>query len=151
MNPVRTLTGAIPIGVGLQLLSTWQAVYELTDGRIGERLGPITMLLLRTRGRKTGQRRTAALLYLRDGARYVVIGSKGGSDTAPAWLLNLEANPRVEVQVGRRRFRALARIARGSQRTRLWKAAVRVWPSYADYQARTDRQIPVVLLEPTSA
>ena len=151
MNPVRTATRAIPIGLGLRLLSTWQAVYELTDGRIGERLGPITMLLLRTRGRRTGQRRTAALLYLRDGDRYVVIGSKGGSDIPPAWLLNLEANPGVEVQVGRRRFRAHARIARGSQRTRLWNAAVRIWPSYADYQARTERQIPVVLLEPVSA
>jgi deazaflavin-dependent oxidoreductase (nitroreductase family) len=145
---VRGATKLFPIGLGVALLKPWQAIYEATDGRIGERFGWIPVLLLRTKGRKTGQLRTVALLYLKDGDRYAVIGSKGGSDSPPAWLLNLQADPNVEVQVGRRRFPARATVAPRTERARLWKEAVRVWPSYADYQSRTRREIPVVLLEP---
>src|SRR4030081_3080038 len=106
--------------LGLRLLGLHQLVYERSGGIIGHRLGDIRMLLLRTRGRKSGEQRTAALLYLEDGNRYIVVGSKGGSDTPPAWLLNLESDPEVEVQVGTRRFAAKARRATAAERRCLW-------------------------------
>ena len=106
------------------------------------------MLLLRTTGRKSGERRTAALTYLADGDGYVVVGSKGGSDTPPAWLLNVEANPEVEVQVGTRRFAARARTATAAERQVLWPRVTRMWPDYQRYQSQTSRTIPLVILTP---
>lgn len=135
--------------LGLRLLAAHQFIYELSGGRIGERLGGTPMLLLRTTGRKTRQPRTAALLYHRDGDSYVVVGSKGGSDTPPAWLLNLRATPDVGVQIGTRRFLAKARVASATERRRLWPEMTRLWPQYDRYQSQTDRQIPLVILEPT--
>jgi deazaflavin-dependent oxidoreductase (nitroreductase family) len=134
--------------VGLRLLAAHQFVYELSGGRIGEQLGRVHMLLLHTTGRKTGQPRTAALLYHRDRDDYVVVGSKGGSDTPPAWLLNLEASPDVGVQVGTRRFRANARVASAEERRRLWPEVIRLWPQYARYQLQTRRRIPLVIIKP---
>jgi deazaflavin-dependent oxidoreductase (nitroreductase family) len=110
-------------------------------------MGGVETLLLRTTGRRSGRQRTAALLYRRDGDRLVVVGSKGGSDTAPAWLLNLQSSPDVEVQVGTTRFRARARIATPAERRRLWPAMTNVWPAYERYQAQTSRTIPLVILE----
>lgn len=137
--------------VGLRLLAVHQFVYELSGGRIGHRVGRTPMLLLRTTGRKTGRSRTAALLYHRDRDRYVVVGSKGGSDSPPAWLLNLQTRPDVEVQVGTRRFRANARIASVAERRRLWPEMTRLWPQYDRYQSLTRRVIPLVILEPAHA
>jgi deazaflavin-dependent oxidoreductase (nitroreductase family) len=134
--------------IGLRLLAVHQFVYELSGGRLGERIGRAPMLLLRTTGRKTGRQRTVALLYHPDGDRYVVVGSKGGSDSPPAWLLNLEANPDVRVQVGTRRFRAMARLASAAERRRLWPKLTRLWPNYDRYQAQTSRRIPLVILTP---
>lgn len=134
--------------VGLRLLGVHQWLYEKSGGLFGHRLGPVKMLLLRTRGRKSGATRTAALLYERDGDDYVVVGSKGGSDQPPAWLLNLEAHPEVEVQIGTRRFRARASVAGKRARDRLWPVMVRRWPQYARYQERTSREIPLILLRP---
>jgi deazaflavin-dependent oxidoreductase (nitroreductase family) len=134
--------------LGLRLLGLHQLVYERSGGLIGHRLGQIKMLLLRTTGRKSGEQRTAALLYLDDGDRYVVVGSKGGSDSAPAWLLNLKANPEVEVQVGTRRFGARARTATAAEHRRLWPKMTRLWPDYERYQSQTRRRIPLVVLEP---
>jgi deazaflavin-dependent oxidoreductase (nitroreductase family) len=136
--------------VGLRLLAAHQLVYELSGGRIGERVGRSPMLLLRTIGRKTGRPRTAALLYHRDRDHYVVVGSKGGSDAPPAWLLNLQAHPDVEVQVGTKRFRAKARIASAAVRRRLWPEVTRLWPQYDRYQSQTRRSIPLVILAPTN-
>jgi len=135
--------------VGLRLLNLHQFVYERTGGLIGHRLGRIRTLLLRTRGRKSGERRTAALLYLMDRDRYVVVGSKGGSDVPPAWLRNLEADPAVEVQVGTRRFPAQARVATDAERKRLWPVVIQEWPDYARYQSQTERVIPLVILKPS--
>lgn len=135
--------------VGLRALALHQFIYERSGGRIGERIGRVSMLLLRTTGRKTGQQRTAALLYHRDGDDHVVVGSKGGSDTPPAWLLNLQASPEVEVQVGTRRFNARARIATDAERRRLWPEVTRIWPQYDRYQSQTARTIPLVILERT--
>jgi deazaflavin-dependent oxidoreductase (nitroreductase family) len=141
------MTG-IDRALGLRFLGLHQLIYELSGGRIGARLGRVPMLLLRTTGRKTGQPRTAALLYHRDGDNYVVVGSKGGSDAAPAWLLNLEAGPLVEVQVGTRRFPAKARVASRAERRRLWPELTRLWPQYDRYQSQTKRVIPLVILAP---
>ena len=106
----------------------------------------ISILMLRTTGRKTGRQRTVALLYHRDESGYVVVGSKGGSDTPPAWLLNLEAAPQVEVQIGTKRFAANARLASDSERRRIWPEMTRIWPQYDRYQAQTRRVIPLVIL-----
>lgn len=136
------------IGLGLRMLSVVQFLYERSDGRIGGRMGGMRILLLRTRGRKTGALRTVALTYVEAGRGVAVIGSKGGSDSPPAWLLNVVDDPSPEVQVGRRRWRVRARIAEGAEHDRLWQAAVRVWPGYDAYQRRTERRIPVVVLDP---
>ncbi len=134
--------------LGLRLLGLHQAVYEGTGGRLGSRWGPLKLLLLHTRGRRSGRPRTASLLYERTGDGYVVVGSKGGSDSPPAWLLNLEAEPECEVQVGTRRIPARARFAEGRERARLWRLMTRSWPDYDRYQEQTQRQIPIVVLEP---
>jgi deazaflavin-dependent oxidoreductase (nitroreductase family) len=136
--------------LGLRLLGLHQLVYDRSGGLIGHRLGHLTMLLLRTTGRKSGEQRTAALLYLDDGDRYVVVGSKGGSDAPPAWLLNLAANPEVEVQVGTRRLTAKARRATPAEHRRLWPKMTRLWPDYDRYQSQTRRVIPLVILTPVS-
>jgi len=137
--------------VGLRVLALHQFIYENSGGRIGKRIGRSPMLLLRTTGRKTGQPRTAALLYHRDGRNYVVVGSKGGSDVEPAWLRNLEATPDVGVQVGTKRFPAKARIASADERERLWPEMTRLWPQYNRYQSQTQRLIPLVILAPASS
>ncbi len=130
------------------LLTVHQWLYEYSDGRIGATLGGRPMLLLRTVGRRTGQPRTAALLYVRDGDAYVVIASKGGSPRHPGWFHNLIAKPDVEIQVGRERIAVRARVAEGKERSRLWARADEVnRGQYAEYQSRTNRVIPVVVLE----
>ncbi len=134
--------------LGLRALALHQFVYEISGGRIGKRIGKAPMLLLRTTGRKTGLPRTAALLYHRDGGSYVVVGSKGGSDVPPAWLVNLEAAPEVVVQVGTKRYPARARVASAEERQRLWPEMTRLWPQYDHYQSQTRRSIPLVILEP---
>ena len=133
----------LEIWLGLRLLGVHQAVYERSGGRLGATLGGRRMLLLTTQGRRSGAQRTVALLYVEDAEGLVVIGSKGGSDSPPAWFLNLEAEPRCSLQVGTERFEGRARIVKGQQRARLWRKAVRAWPDYERYQARTRRQIPV--------
>jgi deazaflavin-dependent oxidoreductase (nitroreductase family) len=126
-----------------------QWVYEYSDGRIGATLGGRPMLLLRTVGRRSGEPRIAALLYVRDGDAYVVIASKGGSPRHPGWFHNLTATPEVEIQVGRERIPVRARVAEGKERSRLWARADEVnQGQYAVYQSRTSRVIPVVVLEP---
>ncbi len=135
--------------VGSKLLVVHQWLYVHTDGRIGARIGGRPMLLLRTIGARTGTPRTSALLYVPEGDAYVVIASKGGDVRHPGWFHNLVAHPDVEIQVGRTRVPVRARVAVGDERTRLWDRANEVNKGqYALYQSRTDRQIPVVVLEP---
>ena len=129
-------------------LTAHQWLYEKTDGRIGASVGGRPMLLLRHRGRKTGQPRTSALLYVRDGDNYAVIASKGGDPKHPGWFHNLTANPDVEIQIGRKRIPVRARVAEGDERARIWARANEVNKGGYDlYQTRTDRKIPVVVLE----
>jgi deazaflavin-dependent oxidoreductase (nitroreductase family) len=108
-------------------------------------------LILTTVGRRSGQKRPMPLIYGTAGKVLVVIGSKGGAETQPAWYWNLLSEPRVEVQAGADCFAAKARIASGAEREALWTMMVDVYPPYRDYQAKTSRQIPVVVLERVTA
>lgn len=105
------------------------------------------VLLLTTIGAKSGQSRLAPLVYARDGDRYVVAASKGGSPTHPAWYVNLVVDPVVTVEVGGETFAARAIVAEGAEHERLWAAHVAANPNFAEYQKRTSRTIPVVVLE----
>lgn len=125
------------------------AIYRLTGGRIGQRFpGLRQMLLLDHVGAKSGTRRTTPLLYAEDPPNVVIVASKGGYPKHPAWYHNLRANPETEVQIGPERRRVHARVATEAERERLWPIAVAVYPTYQDYQRRTDRLIPLVILEP---
>ncbi len=109
------------------------------------------MLLLDHVGAKSGDLPTSPLLYVPDGEKLVLVASKGGFPQNPAWSHNLRANPLTYLQVGAERRRVRARVATPAERERLWELAVAVWPGYEDYQERTERQIPLVILEPSPA
>ena len=106
------------------------------------------LLLLTTKGAKSGSWRRTALIYGEDDGRYLVVASKGGHPKPPGWYVNLTANPEVHLQVRDRKFRAIARTAAATQKSKLWDKMVAIWPDYANYQTKTDRDIPVVILEP---
>ena len=125
-------------------------LYRLTGGRVGGRLAGMPVLLLTTTGRRSGKRRRVPLTYFEDGDAFVVVGSKGGAPRHPGWYLNLVAMPEVEAQVGRVHRRLRARRATPEEAARLWPVIVACWPGYARYQAKTSREIPLVLLEPAS-
>ena len=109
----------------------------------------VPTLLLTAKGRKSGVWRRTALIYGRDGANYVIVASKGGAEKHPQWYLNLTDNPDAEIQVGSDTIKVRAHTAEGEERARLWDAMAAVWPDYNNYQTKTDRQIPIVVLEPT--
>lgn len=122
---------------------------RLWDSTIGGGPGPLPTLLLIARGAQSGTLRALPLLYQEVDGKYVVIGSKGGAPTHPAWYVNLQANPECEIRVGSRRMRARARTASGDERTRGWKQMAAMYPPYEDYQKHAGaRQIPVVVLDP---
>ncbi len=123
-------------------------VYRLTRGRLMARVGKAPVLLLTTTGRKSGQPRTAPLVYLADGERMVVIGSNAGNTTVPAWALNLKARPEAEVEIGGRRLPVRARLAAGAEREDLWRRCNEQYAGFDDYAERTDRDIAVFVLEP---
>jgi F420H(2)-dependent quinone reductase len=124
-------------------------VYRATHGLVGHRVpGGPSMLLLDHVGAKSGVKRTSPLLYLDDGPNLVIIASKGGHPRQPAWFHNLRANPETTAQVGSERRPVRARVATPEERRRLWPRAVKTYGNYAHYQRRTERQIPVVILEP---
>ncbi len=133
------------------VLKVHQSLYERSDGRIGHHLLGTPTLLLRTTGRRSGATRTNALVYVDDGGKYVVVASKGGDDHAPAWLLNLTAKPDVEVQLGRERKSATARVLEKDDPDfdRLWRLVnEKNGGRYDGYQAKTSRPIPLVVLSP---
>jgi len=105
-------------------------------------------LLLTTTGRKSGEKFIFPLFYGTAGDSYIIVASKGGAPDHPGWYKNLVAHPEVDVQVGTKQFKAKARTATGAERARLWKEALKFWPPYADYEKKTDREIPVVVLDP---
>jgi deazaflavin-dependent oxidoreductase (nitroreductase family) len=122
--------------------------YIETDGEDGHdwRNGA-PVLLLTTTGRRSGEQRIAPLIYGRHGDDYLVVASKGGAPQPPAWYRNLEADPHVEVQVKADRFEAVARTAAPGEKGELWETMTEIWPDYDAYQRKTDRPIPVVVLE----
>jgi F420H(2)-dependent quinone reductase len=127
-------------------------LYRHSGGRIGHTIPGVggKMLLLDHVGAKSGARRTSPLLYVRDGADLVIVASKGGFPKHPAWYHNLIANPDTTVQIGSERREVHARVAAADERERLWAKAVEAYHGYEDYRARTDREIPLVVLEPRS-
>ncbi len=134
----------------MSAVNTW--IYRASGGRLGNRFSHgAPVFLLVTKGRKSGEQRTAPLLYLEDGDRYVVVASKGGMSHHPAWFLNLEADPDCSIEIGRERLPMRARRASDDEKRALWPRLVEMYPPYADYQARTERNIPVVVLEPRDA
>jgi deazaflavin-dependent oxidoreductase (nitroreductase family) len=125
------------------------AVYRATNGVIGHRFpGAPPMLLLDHVGAKSGTRRTSPLVYVRDGDKLVLVASKGGNPKNPAWFHNLKANPETRVQVGSDKIDVRARVASDAERKRLWPKAVKTYGGYKEYQERTERKIPLVILEP---
>jgi deazaflavin-dependent oxidoreductase (nitroreductase family) len=123
-------------------------VYRATGGILGHRIpGAPPMLLLDHVGAKSGKRRTSPLVYLEDGDDIVIVASRGGSRRHPAWFHNLRANPDTSVQVGTRKVPVRARVASSEERARLWPEVVDVYGGYAGYQRRTEREIPLVILE----
>jgi deazaflavin-dependent oxidoreductase (nitroreductase family) len=108
----------------------------------------VPSLLLTTTGRKSGEKFIFPLFYGETGNSYIIVASKGGAPEHPGWYRNLLANPEVEVQVGTKKLKARARTASGAERTQLWEKAQEFWPPYADYQKKTEREIPVVVLDP---
>lgn len=130
-------------------LAWWihRSVFRLSGGRIGARVDDMPVLLLTTRGRRTGEERSVALQFIRDGGAYVVIGSFAGEDRHPAWWLNVRAAREARVTLRGETQTVRAREAQGDERDRLWRWFVEANPAYAEYQERTTRRIPVVILE----
>ena len=125
------------------------ALFRLTRGRVGARIGKnLPVLLLTTTGRKSGARRTTPLLYIEDDGRYVVVASVGGAPKHPAWYLNLGADPAATVEVAHRTLAVRAETADPEERARLWRGVTAMYPTYDAYQAKTSREIPVVVLTP---
>ncbi len=123
-------------------------IYRLSGGRIWGKVNEAPVLLLTTTGRKSGQRRTAPVVYLADGENVVVIGSNAGHSRTPAWSLNLKANPEAEVELGRVRRQVRARVAEGDERADLWRKHNEQYSGFDEYEARTDREIALFVLEP---
>jgi len=125
------------------------ALFRLTNGRVGATMGKAPVLLLHHVGARSGRHRVSPLIYLEDGERLVIVGSKGGTDTHPAWYHNLRANPETEVELARRGRRAVrARVATADEREQLWPRLDALHPPYRQYRGYTDREIPLVVLEP---
>lgn len=130
-------------------------LYRATGGRLGKnwRVGAaarsaVPVCLLTTTGRKSGQRRTVPLCYLREGDAVVLVASQGGLPTNPQWFFNVKANPEVQIEIGKRRSDYRAHVADPDERARLWPKLVELYADYASYQSWTDREIPVVVCEP---
>ena len=139
----------IPGRVFKEAIRAHTLAYRVTGGLVGGRIpGLPPMLLLDHVGARSGQKRTTPLVYVSDGEDFVIVASRGGSQRNPAWFHNLRANPATTVQVGRRRVPVRAHVADPSERARLWPKAVASYGGYADYQRRTSREIPLVILEP---
>jgi deazaflavin-dependent oxidoreductase (nitroreductase family) len=154
---VLDLSGKIVAGGGAgaavmgRMFKAHVAVYRLTGGRIGHRFpGFPPFLVLEHVGAKSGKVRTSPLGYVRDGENVILIGSNGGGPKNPAWLYNLQANPAVRVWIGSEEKDVLAHVAGADERGRLWPKMLEASDVFSDYQRRTERQIPLVVLEPRS-
>lgn len=143
-KPVISATGADITLIGDEHVR----VYRETNGETGYLWNGVPTLLLTFTGRKSGEKRTIPIICTPAGDSYVIIASKGGAPAHPLWYLSVSENPHVEVQVKADRFRAVARTAPSPEREALWAEAVKAWPAFDTYQSRTERVIPVVVLDP---
>ncbi len=141
-------TTTIPAGALRALGKLNVPVYRLTRGRLLGNVGRAPVLLLTSTGRRSGQARTAPVVYLGQEERLIVIGSNAGNPKAPAWSLNLKANPDAEVEIKGRRQKVRARVAEGEERAQLWSAMNAQYAGFEDYEERTSRDISVFVLEP---
>jgi deazaflavin-dependent oxidoreductase (nitroreductase family) len=123
------------------------ARYRETGGEHGHNWKGTTTLLLTTTGRRSGEQHTTPLIYQPYGDDYLIVASKGGAPEPPAWYLNLQEQPEVELQVADEVFRAHARTATADEKPDMWRTMAATWPAYDEYQSKTDREIPVVVLE----
>ena len=147
MDPMRVVDKTWPLL--RRLMGGHTAVYRATGGWIGHKFpGSPPMLLLDHVGAKSGQKRTTPLVYVKDGENLVLVASKGGNPKNPAWFHNLRANPDTIVQVGPEKRHMRAHVADEKERARLWPKAVETYSGYRGYQKRTEREIPLVVLEP---
>ena len=121
--------------------------YEQTDGEEGHEWNGTTTLILTTKGRKSGEERSTPLIYQSFGNDHLIVASKGGADEPPAWYLNLQEDPEARVQIKGERFKARARDAKPDEKPEMWRTMAETWPAYDEYQEKTDREIPVVVLE----
>ncbi len=140
--------GSFKAKLTLAMIGVHTRLYRLSGGRIGGKLAGGQILLVDHVGRKSGTERTTPLLFVPDGDNRILIASRGGSDATPAWWINLKANPATTIQVGSERIEVQARQATAEEKPRLWGLATAVYPDYDLYQSRTEREIPVVVLEP---
>lgn len=149
-SPAFPEPGTIGAKLAVNAVKINTALYRLTGGKLGGTMnkGKAPVLLLDHVGRKSGKTRTAPLIYIEDGDNLGIIASRGGSDAPPAWYLNIKANPQITVQVGKERRQVVARESTPEEYERIWSQAVAVWPDYDVYTTRTERKIPVVVLEP---
>ncbi len=134
--------------IGKALIGLHSALYRLSGGRIGGRMFNSPVLLLETRGKRSGKRRTSPLLYLESGDEIAIVASYGGAPAHPAWYVNLMASPVTEIEIGSETRRVRAEVASPEEKAQLWPRLVEMYPSYAEYQKKTDREIPVVILRP---
>jgi F420H(2)-dependent quinone reductase len=139
---------ALPAGALRAIGKLNVPLYRASGGRLFGRVSRAPVLLLTTLGRRSGQQRTAPVVYLADGERLIVIGSNAGNERAPAWTFNLRANPDADVQVRRERRRVRARLAEGEERAELWRQMNAGYTGFDDYDAHTGRDIDVFVLEP---
>jgi deazaflavin-dependent oxidoreductase (nitroreductase family) len=122
--------------------------YEATSGKVGHDWNDTQVLILHTTGRKSGATRKNPLIYGRDGESYMVVASKGGAPDHPDWYLNLMAHPETTIQVWGEQIPVTARTATADEKTRLWPTMTKEWPDYDEYQKKTEREIPLVILSP---
>ena len=145
-TPTEERLGTLAVRA-MSAVNTW--IFRASGGRLGSRfLRGAPVLLLTTTGAKSGVRRTTPLIYLADGPRMVLVASKGGMSHSPAWYHNLMANPECEVQIATRTTHMVARRASAEEKAALWPKLVAIYRDYDDYQARTSRDIPVLILTP---
>jgi len=121
-------------------------MYRLSGGRLGKTVGGAPVFLLDHKGAKSGKERTTPLLYMKEGEDLVIVASRGGSQANPAWLFNLRAHPDTTVQVGKDKFRVRAEELDSAARAEVWPRLVKLFPDFDAYQARADREIPVIRL-----
>ena len=146
----KDLSGAANLALKLGS-SVHAGVYRATGGKLFGRMGKSPILILNTVGRKSGKKRAIPLLYVVDGEDFVIIASKGGTPTHPAWYLNLIANPDATVEVKDRKVRVRADEVDGEEKARLWQKMAEMYPTYDDYQKKTKREIPLLVLRPRAA